>query len=339
MQPDSHWQSEGNRYAFNGKEKDDEVKTWTDGQGDVHPIVGAQYDYGFRIYDPTIAKFLSVDPLTADFPWYTPYQFAGNKPIANIDMDGLEEWYYQNGQLADGIAGPLSAKAQSDLGVVTREELESALENAASVSRGLHFGLNGRFQVSPSRVGTGRGKNTTVTGLLDMEAGRINSNTGRPRGASVVRVDGPHSSTPYPHLNIESGYTGVPDPHIKISNTTLKVAEGAGTILNGASKVAAPVGIGLDVYAIGSAIERDGGTFGENTASTTGGVVGGWAGAWAGGVVGVEIGATIGSIGGPVGTAIGGFAGGLIGGISGAFVGQEAGEDAGELIWEKYGDR
>lgn len=48
------------------------------------------YDYGFRIYNPTIAKFLSVDPLTASYPWYTPYQFAGNMPIWAIDLDGIE---------------------------------------------------------------------------------------------------------------------------------------------------------------------------------------------------------------------------------------------------------
>jgi len=44
-----------------------------------------------RVYDPRLGKFLSVDPLTKDFPWYTPYQFAGNKPIWAIDLDGAEE--------------------------------------------------------------------------------------------------------------------------------------------------------------------------------------------------------------------------------------------------------
>lgn len=39
-----------------------------------------------------MGRFLSVDPLTSSYPWYTPYQFAGNKPIAAIDIDGLEEW-------------------------------------------------------------------------------------------------------------------------------------------------------------------------------------------------------------------------------------------------------
>lgn len=68
------------RYGFNGKEKDTE-NTWGD----------TSYDYGFRIYNPRYGRFLSVDPLTQSYPWYTPYQFAGNKPIAAIDIDGLEE--------------------------------------------------------------------------------------------------------------------------------------------------------------------------------------------------------------------------------------------------------
>jgi|GEM_PF-2745152 len=68
------------RYGFNGKEKDSDVK----GEG-------VQYDYGFRIYDSRVGKFLSTDPLSQFYPWYTPYQFAGNKPIYAIDLDGLEE--------------------------------------------------------------------------------------------------------------------------------------------------------------------------------------------------------------------------------------------------------
>ncbi|MBX2945578.1 MAG: hypothetical protein KF725_07070 [Cyclobacteriaceae bacterium] len=68
------------RYGFNGKEKDTE-NTWGD----------TSYDYGFRIYNPRYGRFLSVDPLTQSYPWYTPYQFAGNKPIWAIDLDGLEE--------------------------------------------------------------------------------------------------------------------------------------------------------------------------------------------------------------------------------------------------------
>lgn len=68
----------GYRYGFNGQEKDSSFGL-------------TNYDYGFRIYNPAIGKFLSVDPLTKSYPWYTPYQFAGNKPIKYIDIDGAEE--------------------------------------------------------------------------------------------------------------------------------------------------------------------------------------------------------------------------------------------------------
>ncbi|PKP18124.1 MAG: hypothetical protein CVU05_14265 [Bacteroidetes bacterium HGW-Bacteroidetes-21] len=68
------------RFGFNGKEKDDEITGQT----------GATYDYGFRIYDSRIGKFLSVDPLTRSYPMLTPYQFASNSPIMAIDLDGLE---------------------------------------------------------------------------------------------------------------------------------------------------------------------------------------------------------------------------------------------------------
>jgi RHS repeat-associated protein len=70
----------GYRFGFNGKENDNDVKGW-----------GNSQDYGLRIYDPRIGRFLSFDPLVQAYPWYTPYQFAGNKPIWFTDIDGLEE--------------------------------------------------------------------------------------------------------------------------------------------------------------------------------------------------------------------------------------------------------
>jgi RHS repeat-associated protein len=71
------------RYGFNGKENDNDVKG-----------TGNQQDYGMRIYDPRLSKFLSVDPLLDKYPELTPYQFANNSPIANIDLDGEENLYY-----------------------------------------------------------------------------------------------------------------------------------------------------------------------------------------------------------------------------------------------------
>jgi hypothetical protein len=43
-----------------------------------------------RINNSNLARFLSVDPIASEYPWYSPYQFAGNTPIQASDIDGLE---------------------------------------------------------------------------------------------------------------------------------------------------------------------------------------------------------------------------------------------------------
>ncbi len=76
--------ADGYCYGFNGKEKDE--------NGEWGSITN--YDYGFRIYNPGIARFLSVDPLTKGYPMLTPYQFASNRPIDGLDLDGLEYYWF-----------------------------------------------------------------------------------------------------------------------------------------------------------------------------------------------------------------------------------------------------
>ncbi len=77
VMPERSFSNEKYRWGFNGKETDNETK-WQ--------------DYGFRIYYPGLAKFLSVDPLNKKYPELTPYQFASNSPIWAVDLDGLEAW-------------------------------------------------------------------------------------------------------------------------------------------------------------------------------------------------------------------------------------------------------
>jgi RHS repeat-associated protein len=65
------------RFGFNGMEKDNELKG-----------IGNSLDFGARMYDSRIGKFLSLDPLAKQFPWNTPYSFAENDVIRAIDEDG-----------------------------------------------------------------------------------------------------------------------------------------------------------------------------------------------------------------------------------------------------------
>ena len=78
----SDFYNKKNRFGFNWNEKDDEVK----GEG-------SQQDYGARIYDPRLGRFLTPDPIIIKekkHPELSTYQFASNSPIAGIDLDGLE---------------------------------------------------------------------------------------------------------------------------------------------------------------------------------------------------------------------------------------------------------
>ncbi|HVX01037.1 MAG TPA: RHS repeat-associated core domain-containing protein, partial [Candidatus Babeliaceae bacterium] len=74
------YNSDSTRFGFNGKENDNEVMG-----------TGNWQDYGMRMYNPRVGRFPNVDPLTNSYPWYSPYQFAGNKPIKFFDRDGAEE--------------------------------------------------------------------------------------------------------------------------------------------------------------------------------------------------------------------------------------------------------
>ena len=78
MMPAREYQAQPSRFGFNGKENDNDVKGF-----------GNQLDYGMRIYDSRLSKFLSVDPISQDYPYLTPYQFGSNTPVSSFDVDGL----------------------------------------------------------------------------------------------------------------------------------------------------------------------------------------------------------------------------------------------------------
>jgi outer membrane protein OmpA-like peptidoglycan-associated protein len=89
-------------------------------------------DYGMRIYDQRVARFLSVDPLTTSYPWFTPYQFAGNMVIWAVDLDGLEP-------------KPFCNTVDKNMGYaifVTVDEAYAKELTASIAKQGIHVGWN-----------------------------------------------------------------------------------------------------------------------------------------------------------------------------------------------------
>lgn len=66
------------RSGFNGMEKDDEVKT-----------NGNSVDFGDRMYDPRLGRWMARDKLEVFYPAIAPYTFVANSPIYYIDHNGM----------------------------------------------------------------------------------------------------------------------------------------------------------------------------------------------------------------------------------------------------------
>jgi hypothetical protein len=65
------------RYGFQNQETDPEL--W-----------GGAISYTYRVEDPRLNRFFSVDPLAAKFPWNSPYAFSENRLIDGRELEGLE---------------------------------------------------------------------------------------------------------------------------------------------------------------------------------------------------------------------------------------------------------
>ncbi|MDQ3141943.1 MAG: hypothetical protein M3Q56_06810 [Bacteroidota bacterium] len=90
------YQSTNYRYGFNGVEKADEM----------HNNSGDSYDFGKRVYDGRLGRWLSRDPYEAKYPHTSPYTFALNSPISLKDIAGdtaTYVCYYQAINFNSGI--------------------------------------------------------------------------------------------------------------------------------------------------------------------------------------------------------------------------------------------
>ena len=107
--PGRNFSSNQYRYGFNGMEKDDELK----GNGN-------SYDFGARIYDPRVGRFLSTDRFESNSPFNSPYVFASNSPIMFVDKNGDSTAYYsESGALLwvshDGLDNSINIVKNSNL--------------------------------------------------------------------------------------------------------------------------------------------------------------------------------------------------------------------------------
>jgi len=98
------WNSSNGRYGYNGKENDNEVKG-----------TGKQIDFGARIFDTRVSRFLSLDPLKTQFAFQSPYIYAGDSPINSVDKNGEYKKTVNYTKDKDGSFNILSVKTNNDI--------------------------------------------------------------------------------------------------------------------------------------------------------------------------------------------------------------------------------
>ena len=71
-------------------------------------------DYGARMYDANLGRFMMIDPLAEEFTGWTPYHYVHNNPIKLIDPDGraaMAPIYNRDGELLGTDDQGLQGKA------------------------------------------------------------------------------------------------------------------------------------------------------------------------------------------------------------------------------------
>ncbi|MFA5417570.1 MAG: RHS repeat-associated core domain-containing protein [Bacteroidales bacterium] len=80
LMPGRKYSPESYRFGFQGQEMDNEV----------HGI-GNSVNFKYRVYDPRVGRFLSLDPLSNKYPYNSTYAFSENRLFDAIELEGLEK--------------------------------------------------------------------------------------------------------------------------------------------------------------------------------------------------------------------------------------------------------
>ncbi|WP_375585542.1 RHS repeat-associated core domain-containing protein [Cyclobacterium xiamenense] len=282
---------QASRYGFNGKE------FISDGRLDL-------YDFGERLYEPTVGRWTAVDPLSDHQKQLdkSPYAAMWNNPIRYNDPDGRcpeceeelknpsEEQVYESRGGAEYTFG--NGQWARDRGMRNGVNVEaSRLENDALDQVNLALttagGLYGVFEGLATSQGLWLGKNEKYYSVKWGGNQYTGSRAGALRAAKAYRLAGK-------------------------------------TVLIGT--------IGIRFYLTVNGYQLDGGQFGYNAqravAGSAGGILGGIAGTKAGVLIGGTAGSFFGGVGAIPGAVIGGVVGGFGLGLGGSYLGELIGETA-----------
>jgi RHS repeat-associated protein len=194
-----------NQLKYNGKEFQDEAKLdW--------------YDYGARFYDPVLGRFHSIDLDVEKYNNWTPYVYAANDPIHNIDVDGkgpgddlvailvtasvkVSSWFnglvsYAEQTNKAGSDNTMNIVDASNQGLITQKAISDVSNLTAIAGKGIKDAVD-------FRIGIGADLNITKDNSVAIKVG-IEAGT----DGGKIFVDTPGSNSLEGNLSDDGKFSG-----------------------------------------------------------------------------------------------------------------------------------
>ena len=112
--PEREFMGEEFKFGFQGQERDNEIKG-----------VGNNVNFKYRMHDPRVGRFFTVDPLAAEYAHNSPYAFSENRLLDGIELEGLE--YHSVNE--DESSGQEKSDNESEL-LINQQEYSLSTQDA-----------------------------------------------------------------------------------------------------------------------------------------------------------------------------------------------------------------